>query len=264
MCRVLGIKRSTYYYAAKPRRNDVHLEKRVAAIFKENQRVYGARKIKVELHKEGVVLSRRRIVRLMKQQGLVSTYTLAQFKPQKSTPNEDPIKNELNRQFNPPKPLDVVVSDLTYVKVGDRWHYICILVDLFNREIIGYSCGAKKDAALVQRAFASCNVNLKHITMFHTDRGREFKNELIDEVVETFGMKRSLSMKGCPYDNAVAEATFKIIKWEFVYPRTFATLDQLRRSFAAYVHWFNYKRTHSKLSYLSPITYKYTALQKVV
>ena len=158
----------------------------------------------------------------------------------------------------------MVVSDLTYVKVGDRWHYICVLVDLFNREIIGYSCGPNKDVALVKRAFASCNVNLSHITMFHTDRGSEFKNEQIDEIVDTCKMKRSLSMKGCPYDNAVAEATFKIIKWEFVYPRKFATLDQLRRSFAAYVHWFNYKRIHSKLGYLSPMMYKSTALQKAV
>jgi len=264
LCRVLGIKRSTYYYQAKPRCSETDLEKRVLAIFKENQCVYGARKIKVELRKENLTVSRRRIVRLMKQQGLVSVYTLAQFKPQKNTPNEDLVQNELNRQFDPPKPLDVVVSDLTYVRVGNRWHYICVLVDLFNREIIGYSCGPHKDAALVHRAFASCNVDLKNITMFHTDRGTEFKNELIDKVVQTFDMKRSLSMKGCPYDNAVAEATFKIIKWEFVYPRRFVTLDQLRRAFAAYVHWFNYKRIHSKLGYLSPMNYKYNALKKVV
>jgi hypothetical protein len=88
MCHVLGIKRSTYYYVAKPRRSETPLEMRVVAIFKENQCVYGARKIKVELRKENLTVSRRRIVRLMKQQGLVSVYTLAQFKPHKSTPNE--------------------------------------------------------------------------------------------------------------------------------------------------------------------------------
>ena len=264
MCDVLGIKRSTYYYAAKPRRSETFLAKRVAAIFNENQRVYGARKIKFELNKQGIIVSRRRIVRMMKQQGLVSVYTVAQFKPHKSKPNEEPVKNELDRQFNPPKPLDVVVSDLTYVRVGDRWHYICVLVDLFNREIIGYSCGPNKDAKLVQRAFANCKVDLSEITIFHTDRGSEFKNGLIDEVVKAFDIRRSLSMKGCPYDNAVAEATFKIIKREFIYPRKFSTLDQLRQTFAAFVHWFNYKRIHSRLGYQSPVSYKYTALQKNV
>lgn len=95
----------------------------------------------------------------------------------------------------------VVVSDLTYVKVKNRWHYICIFVDLFNREIIGSSVGPNKDA--VSRAFASVQGDLRQIQLFHTDRGREFKNKLIDETLTAFNIDRSLSMKGCPYDNAV-------------------------------------------------------------
>src|SRR5699024_12655469 len=81
---------------------------------------------------------RRRIGRLMKELKLVSTYTVAQYKPYKSsTCNEALIKNELQRQFEQDKPLAVVVSDLTYVRVGTKWHYVCLFVDLFNREIIG-------------------------------------------------------------------------------------------------------------------------------
>ena len=83
---------------------------------------------------------------------------------------------------------------------------------LFNREIIGYSAGRNKDAVLVSKAFSKVKVNLNHIKIFHTDRGNEFKNKLIDETLESFQIQRSLSMKGCPYDNAVAEATYKIIK----------------------------------------------------
>jgi len=75
-----------------------------------------------------------------------------------------------------------VVSDLTYVRVGQKWQYVCILLDLHNREIIGYSSGAHKDACLVQAAFAKVRVNLAQIQMFHTDRGKEFDNSLIDEL----------------------------------------------------------------------------------
>ena len=118
---------------------------------------------------------------------------------------------------------NVVVSDLTYVRVGMSWNYICVHVDLFNREIIGYSAGRNKDAVLVSKAFSKVKVNLNHIKIFHTDRGNEFKNKLIDETLESFQIQRSLSMKGCPYDNAVAVATYKIIKTEFVRGRCFSS-----------------------------------------
>ncbi|AHM57338.1 transposase [Peptoclostridium acidaminophilum DSM 3953] len=117
--------------------------------------------------------------------------------------------------------------------------------------------GEKKDAHLVSRAFASFKGNLSHIELFHTDRGNEFKNQLIDDVLKTFKIKRSLSMKGCPYDNAVAEATFKIFKTEFVRKKRFRNLlEDLNIELSKYVNWFNNKRIHGTLGYLSPIEYK--------
>jgi len=151
------------------------------------------------------------------------------------------------------------VSDLTYVRVGGIWNYICVLIDLFNREIIGYSAGRNKDALLVSRAFATVKSNLSNINIFHTDRGNEFKNQMIDETLDAFNIDRSLSMKGCPYDNAVAEATFKIIKTEFVRQYTFDNLDELD-----YVYWFNNQRIHSSLDYLAPVEYRNIHLKKVV
>lgn len=152
--------------------------------------------------------------RIMQEQGLVSTYTVAQFKPHTKSCNESEQKNELNREFDQEEEMTVIVSDLTYVRVNQKWHYVCVFVDLFNREIVDFSAGPNKNALLVYRAFASIKVDLRKL--FHTDRGNEFKNKLIDDALETFTIQRSLSMKGCPYDNAVAEATFKIIKTEFV------------------------------------------------
>src|SRR5699024_10105928 len=167
----------------------------IVDIFKKSRNIYGQRKIKKELAKLGWTVSRRRISRIMKEQGLVSKYTVAQFKPTKSTCNESEVGNVLNREFDQDQELKVVVSDLTYVRVDRKWHYICILVDLYNREIIGYSAGPNKTAALVQRAFASCPYNLNRLEIFHTDRGNEFKNQLIDEALEVFGIERSLSEK---------------------------------------------------------------------
>lgn len=264
MCKVLQIPRSTYYYEAKIKPSGDELSSKVVEIFQANRQSYGTRKIKVELKKQGFTVSRRRIGRIMKANGLVSTYTVAQFKPHHDHCNESTIKNELNREFTQKKQLAVVVSDLTYVRVGQKWHYVCLFVDLFNREMIGYSAGPHKDAQLVYRALSTIKDNLKSIQLLHTDRGKEFKNTLIDEALETFQIKRSLSMKGCPYDNAVAEATFKIFKTEFIRGQQFDSLEDLRRELADYVHWYNHIRIHGTLDYKSPIQYKLEHLKKVV
>ncbi|WP_100404241.1 IS3 family transposase [Bacillus solitudinis] len=264
MCKVLQIPRSTYYYEAKERQAEDDITSDIIEIFHESYQNYGTRKIKKELVKRSKVVSRRRIGRIMKEQGLVSSYTLAQFKSYSSGTNESEQKNELDRQFKQDEALSVVVSDLTYVRVDKKWQYICVFVDLFNREIIGYSTGRHKNALLVYRALASMKTDLRKIGLFHTDRGSEFKNKLIDDALATFNIQRSLSMKGCPYDNAVAEATFKIIKTEFIKGRHFDSLKELESELHNYINWFNYKRIHGTLGYLSPIEYKLGHLKKVV
>lgn len=260
MCNCLKIARSTYYYETVAKPDETELEAQITQIFHQNRDAYGTRKIKKELQKLDCQISRRRIGRIMKKKGLVSRYTVAQFKPQKQKYNEELVQNELQRQFTGQGPYAVVVSDLTYVRVNYKWNYVCILVDLFNREIIGYSAGVHKDAQLVYDAFATVKTDLSNIQMFHSDRGGEFKNELIDQVIETFQIKRSLSMKGCPYDNAVAEATFKIFKTEFVYGRNFDSLSHLRHELTQYIDWFNNIRIHGSLNYLTPTQFRQLTL----
>lgn len=200
----------------------------------------------------------------MKEEGLVSSYTVAQYRPHVDKCNESKTENVVKRAFNDQPQSHVVVSDLTYVRVGMSWHYICALVDLFNREIIGYSAGKNKSDGLVVKAFSRVDVNLEKIQIFHTDRGNEFKNQALDETLETFHIKRSLSMKGCPYDNGVAEATFKIIKTEFVKWQVYETLEQLQYELSDYVNWFNNHGIHSSLGYKTPKEYRLTYLKKVV
>ncbi len=258
LCRCLGIARSTYYYECRGRQDESTLEEAVQAAYDENRRVYGQRKLKHVLFRKGWTVSRRRIGRIMKKRGLVSAYTSKKYRVYAVRSNEAAVPNLLDRDFNNQAPGTCVVSDLTYVRVGMRWAYICILLDLGAREIIGYSAGVHKNAELVHKAFSVVKGNLFDIQMFHTDRGREFDNALIDELLDSFRISRSLSMKGCPYDNAVAESTFKMIKAEFVSCRRFDTLDQLQLELADYVHWFNNIRLHGTLGYLSPAEFKKT------
>lgn len=105
--------------------------------------------------------------------------------------------------------------------------YICLILDLYNREIVGYAAGKRKTADLVYKAFTRIQVDLSTINVFHTDRGSEFKNNCIDELIVTFGITRSLSKKGCPSDNSVTEVTYKIIKTEFANDRVFMNFEVL-------------------------------------
>lgn len=159
-CAVLDIQTSTYYYHVDlsgkraQKAEDTALSKEIARIFKESRNNYGTRKIKIELAKlpESKQVSRRRIGRLLKELGLVLNYTEAQLRPHKSSCNEALVKNELKCEFKQKEQLADIVSHLTYVRVGKKWHYVYLYVDLFNREIIGYSTGKNKTADLVYQA----------------------------------------------------------------------------------------------------------------
>jgi len=144
LCRCLGIARSTYYYECHGSIDEDDLEEAIQTAYDENRRVYGQRKLKRVLSRQGWTVSRRRIGRIMAKRGLVSAYTCKKYRVHSSKSNEAAIPNLLARDFNNQAPGACVVSDLTYVRVGTKWAYVCILLELGAREIIGQSAGAKK------------------------------------------------------------------------------------------------------------------------
>lgn len=262
-CRLLGVARSTYYSmrsrADRPAAPDPAAPAVVAAHAASKGR-YGSRKIKASLERSGVTVSRRRVCRIMRENGLVSAYGRKRFKVHPGAVNEADVPNVVARGFGGRAPRTHICSDLTYVRVGASWNYVCLLVDLYNREIVGHSAGPGKDARLVKSAFATLSFPISDIEVFHTDRGSEFDNAEIDLMLEAFGIERSLSAKGCPYDNAVDESTNRILKAELVHRETFGTTRELRAKLSDYVHWYNNFRIHSTLGYMSPVEFREAGL----
>jgi transposase InsO family protein len=261
MCKFLEVTRSLiYHHLNKDVSTDFNEEQiitnHIKSIFKLSKNNYGTRKIKKELYKLGYQVSRRRISRIMKENALVSNYTVAKYKVHAASCNESAIANIVDRQFDDRDKLEVTVSDLTYVRVGNNWNYVCTIIDLHNREIIGYSAGANKNAELVETALLRCNYSLQDIKVFHSDRGNEYDNMLIDDILSTFKIDRSLSRKGNPYDNAVSEATNKSLKIEFIYQHKFETLEQLQLELAEHIYWYNNLRIHESLDYMTPVEYR--------
>jgi transposase InsO family protein len=258
---VLKLNRSSYYYNEKEKAYDAELENAVIHEFCLSRQNYGTRKLKQVLRRkqnghEALRVSRRRIGNIMKKYSLVSKYTLRRRKKRRADINEAAIPNIVDRDFSDRQPLEVVVSDLTYLKCAGRWYYLCLLLDLHGRKIIGSAIGHQKDAKLVRKAFYGVQADLRRIKIFHTDRGSEFKNQVIDEIIDAFGITRSLSAKGKPIDNSVAESMYNIVKTEFAYGEVFADFNELELKWFDFANWYNYDRIHSSLGYLSPVEYE--------
>ena len=153
---------------------------------------------------------------------MTSAYARRRFKPHKTRVNEARLANLLDRGFDGYAPHTHPAGGLTYVRVGGGRAYVCLLVDLADRGIAGHSVGRTRDAGLVLGAFATLDFPLTDVQVFHTDRGSEFDNTRIDEPLDVFGIGRSLSRKGNPYDNAVVESTNRLLKKELIYRNQYA------------------------------------------
>lgn len=221
---------------------------------------YGSRKIKASLERSGVTVSRRRVCRITGENGLASAYGRKRFKVH---PRGGQRGRRAERRRARPRRQGVsthICSDLTYVRVGASWNYVCLLVDPCNREIVGHSAGPRKDVRLVKSAFATLSFPISDIEVFHTDRGSEFDNAEIDLMLEAFGIERSLSAKGCPCDSAVDESTNRILKAELVHRETFGTTRGLRAKLSDYVHRYGNFRIHSTLGCMSPVEFREAGL----
>lgn len=262
-CEILGVPRSTYCCLRsrpEPPPAPDPVEPDVLAVHAESEGRYGARKVKASLERRGVVASRRRISRIMREDGLSSAYGRKRFEAHPGKPNEAEPPNALDRSFDGYAPRARVRSDLACVRAGGSWRYACPLVDLCNRGIVGRSAGSSKGAKLVKAAFATLESPISDIEVSRTGRGSEFDNAEIDLVLEAFGIERSPSAEGCPCDNAVDESTNKILKAELVYRDSFSDLRDLQAELSDYVHWCNNSRIHSTLGYMSPVEFRKAGL----
>ena len=253
-CRIPGVPRSTYYWmTGHPEAERVDpIAGDVRAVRHAGRGRYGVRKIKAALERRGVTASRRRIGNIMREQGMTSAYARKRSEPHRTRVNEARLANILDREFDGYEPRTHLAGGLTYVRVGGKWAYACLLIGLANRGITGHSAGRARDASLVLGAFATLGFPLTGVEVFHTDRGGGFDDTRIDGPLDVFDIGGSPSRKGDPYDNAVVESTNRLLKKELIYRNHYTSLEQLRSDLNDYVWWSDDQRLHSTLGYRSP------------
>ena len=188
----------------------------------------------------------------MREQGMTSADARGRSEPHRTRADEARLANLLDRGFDSYAPHTRPAGDLAYVRVGGDWAYVCLPAGLADRGIVGHSAGRTRDASLVLGAFATLDFPPADVQVFHADRGGEFDDTRIDEPLDVFDVKGSLSRKGDPYDNAVVESTDRPLKKELVYRNSYATVGQLRHDPDDYVWWSDDRRLHSTLGYRSP------------
>jgi len=234
-----------------------NLKERIKSIFEESREIYGSYRIQKMLEREDLKYSRSYIGLLMKEMGLKSILK-RKFVVTTDSKHSFPIaKNELDRDFSSLKLGEKWVSDITYIRVKDNWNYLTTIMDLADRKIVGWSLSEDMTTDnTVMRAWLSARQNRDIIDgfMFHSDRGVQYASNKMTYLF-SFNRKitQSMSRKGNCWDNAVAESFFKTIKYEWLYRFKFNSYNQLYRSIEDYIKWYNTKRIHSSLDYLSPL-----------
>lgn len=228
------------------------IEPDVPGAFEASRGGCGARRPKVALERAGITASRRRICRIMRENGLSSACSGRAPKGGDRPVQPPSAENVLARSFDGHAPRTHVAADLACVRAGGSWCCVCLLVDLCNRETVGCSCGRRKDARLVKAAFSNVAFPLAAIEAFHSGRGPEFCNGDVGALLSAFGIERSVSRPGNPCDNAVVEPTNRALKREPVRGRALPSEGRPRTELFDWVNRCNNCRLNSTLGYMTP------------
>lgn len=262
MCEVFKVSRSGYYHwlnrkASKRAIETRYLKMIIKSVYKESKCRYGSPKITHELRNKGFVVSRPRIARLMRQEGMRSIIQKRyRVCTTDSRHNYRIAENHLRRNFQVKEPGRVWVSDITYIATKQGWLYLTVIMDLYDRKIIGWALSETMCTELtILPAWRMALINrpLNSRLIFHSDRGvqyacNDFKKALNDKQVI-----QSMSRKGNCWDNAVAENFFKILKSELINHRKYANRFEAKNEIFEFIEiWYNRKRLHSYLGYMTP------------
>lgn len=236
------------------------LDQQIREVFEDHQGRYGHRRIHVELLEAGLFQgSRERIRRRMKQLGLKG-HQGSKFKRTTDSNHDRPVaENLLNQDFSVTGPDQAWVGDITYIRLGQKWLYLAVVIDLFSRRVIGWAMCRRMNAELVCDALEMVLFNRGYPkdVIVHSDRGSQYCSRKYQKLIRDNGLKCSMSGKGNCYDNAVCESFFHTMKVELIYQRNYQTEDQARRSIFWYIEaYYNRIRRHSGINYQSPVNYE--------
>jgi len=264
LCRLLEVHPSGYYAwrsspASRRAREDQRLLGLIKQFWLESGGVYGYRKIHDDLREFGERCGKHRVARLMRAEGLRAQVGYHRRPRHHGGRPAVVAPNHLNQQFDVAEPNQVWVTDITYIRTHEGWLYLAVVIDLFSRQVIGWSMQPRMDRELALNALlmAVWRRQPQETVTVHSDQGSQFSSHDWQAFLKTHNLMGSMSRRGNCHDNAVAESFFQLLKRERIRRRVYATRDEARQDVFNYIEMFyNPVRRHSYSKGLSPVNYE--------
>ncbi len=264
MCRLLAVSRAGFYawrqrpMAARTRQDQV-LAVAVATIYAEHHGRYGSPRVQIELRERGQRSGRKRVARLMRVQDLRAR-PRRRYRTTTDSRHGLPVcPNLLARRFAVAQPNTAWVTDMTYLWTPQGWLYLAVIIDLFSRRVVGWSMSERIDRKLALDALRMALAQRRPYRglIHHSDRGSQYASGDYQHLLAKHGLRGSMSRRGDCWDNAVAESFFASLKLELVYQVQWQTRAEARTAIFEYLEMFyNRRRRHSSLGYLSPVEFE--------
>lgn len=264
LCRVMQVSRSEYYnwrqHSNSTRaREQERLIPMVKEIHELSRATYGSRRIANELESNGIPCGKQKAGTLMKLAG-VQAKQRKKFKATTNSKHNLPVaSNLLKREFTVKNPDLVWVGDITYIWTTEGWLYLTVVIDLYSRRVVGWAINKRITKQLVIDALLMATWRRKPASglIFHSDRGSQYCSHDFQKLLKCYGIRSSMSRKGDCWDNAVAESFFGTLKLELVFWEKYITRLQAKNNIIDYIEMFyNSKRRHSYLDYMTPMEYE--------
>lgn len=262
MCRCMGVSPSGFYKwrdaqpSPRSRANEA-LTKEIKHVFKDSRKTYGSPRVHRELVEQGHEVGRNRVARLMAAEGLVARQKRRFQKTTDSNHDEPIAPNVLNRKFEAAAPDQAWVADITYIWTLQGWVYLAVIIDLYSRRVVGWSMAENMRTGLVLDALrAALGSRIPDVQglIFHSDRGSQYAAADYRDALRLAGITCSMSRRANCWDNAVAESFFSTLKTELVHRMIFLTQDSAKTTIAEWIEiFYNGKRRHSSIGYISPV-----------
>jgi transposase InsO family protein len=264
MCEVLVVSRSGYYAWRRrpPSEREManqELYQKIEAVYDESHGTYGSPRVYQALKRQGVTCGENRVARLMRLRGLRARQTKT-YKTTTRRNKADPVApNVLRRDFEAERPNEKWLADITYIPTQEGWLYLAATLDLYSRRVVGWAMSDRMTSDLTIKALKMAvyhrqvGPNLVH----HSDRGSQYTDGHYQQMLKDWGIQVSMNGVGSWYDNAPMESFFGTLKSEWVHHCTYRTRQEARTDLFYYIEaFYNRRRLHSALGYVSPDTYE--------
>jgi len=263
LCRVMRVGKSAFYaWKLRPptliSALELDLYRRAKQLFHASRNSLGSRELAKKLREEGITISRERARKLMKKLSLVVKQRIAYKVTTKRNDGDKVADNLLNQNFNPVAINEVWAGDITYLKTGEGWMYLAIVMDLFSRRIVGWHIDKRMTTDLICKAMIKA-VNLRQPpsgVVFHSDRGSQYTSKRFRSLLEGYCVRSSMGDVGACWDNAVVERFFGSLKHDWIFKVAQPTRDHMKADVAAYVKYYNLDRLHTANGSVSPIHFE--------